>query len=392
MRAHALTLNAGSSSVKFGLFAIGAAEPEPRAAGVVEQIGGAPQMRARFAGESDEVRRVLPQDAGRDHRAALDTVLALLGERLGDGHIAVVGHRIVHGGPDHAEPVVLTPAIIAALARLVPFAPLHQPHNLAGVEAATTAFPGAPQIACFDTAFHRRHAFVHDAFGLPRAFYDKGLRRYGFHGLSYDFIQSALARDEPALNAGRMVVAHLGNGASMCGMVGGESVSSTMGFSPLDGLPMGTRCGQIDPGVLLYLMTEEGMDAAALADLLYNRSGLLGLSGISNDMRRLEASDAPEAAEAIAYFTTRIRREVAALVADLGGIDGLVFTGGIGENSAHVRAMVCEGLGWTRIILDEEANRRGDRTISREDSPVRVLVLPTDEEIVIARAAARFAP
>jgi acetate kinase len=387
---NALTLNAGSSSVKFGLFAIGGAEPEPRAAGVIERIGGSPRLRASFADGGAPVKRDLAADAGRDHRAALAVVLGLLRERL-DGRIAVVGHRIVHGGPDHAQPVRLTPDIVAALARLNAFAPLHQPHNLAGVEAATEAFPDAPQVACFDTAFHRRHPFVHDAFALPRRFHEKGLRRYGFHGLSYDYIAGTLARDEPALRDGRLVVAHLGNGASMCGMIGGRSLSSTMGFSPLDGLPMGTRCGQIDPGVLLYLMTEEGMDADRLSDLLYHRSGLLGLSGVSNDMRALEASDAPEAAEAIKYFVTRIRRELAALAADLGGLDAFVFTGGIGENARSVRARVCEGLGWLRITLDAAANERNDRRISAEGSGVAVLVVPTDEEIVIARAAARFA-
>jgi acetate kinase len=389
MSGHALTLNAGSSSVKFGLFAIEGAEPDLRAAGLVERIGGPARMRATFANGAAPVERDLAAEAGRDHRAALAVVLDLLRERL-DGRIVVVGHRIVHGGPDHAEPVRLTPEIVASLARLNAFAPLHQPHNLAGVEAATRAFPDVPQVACFDTAFHRRHPFVHDAFALPRAYRDKGLRRYGFHGLSYDSIAGTLAREEPTLHEGRVVVAHLGNGASMCGMIGGRSVASTMGFSPLDGLPMGTRCGQIDPGVLLYLMTEEGMDAEALSDLLYHRSGLLGLSGVSNDMRALEASDAPEAREAIDYFVVRIRRELAALAADLGGLDALVFTGGIGENARSIRARVCDGLGWLGVTLDPDANARNARRISAGGGAA-VLVLPTDEELVIARAAARLA-
>ena len=271
------------------------------------------------------------------------------------------------------------------LARLAPFAPLHQPHNLAGVRAAAELFPATPQIACFDTAFHRGHDFVNDTYALPHAYYARGLRRYGFHGLSYDYIAGELARTEPALHAGRVVVAHLGSGASMCTISGGRSVDSTMGFSALDGLPMGTRSGQIDPGVLLYMLQNEGMDAGQLTDLLYKQSGLLGMSGVSNDMRTLEGSDDPHAAEAIAYFCHRIRREMAALAASMGGLDGVVFCGGIGENSAPVRAQACAGMDWLGLSIDAAANAQAARDIGA--GRVRVLVIPTNEEIIIARAA-----
>ena len=278
-------------------------------------------------------------------------------------------------------------ALLAELDGLAPFAPLHQPHNLAGIRAAMAAFPGVPQVACFDTAFHRNHPWVNDAFALPRALYDEGVRRYGFHGLSYDFIAGELARIAPQLAAGRVVVAHLGNGASMCAIQDGRSVASTMGFSALDGLPMGTRCGQLDPGVLLYLMDQKGMSAGQISDLLYRRSGLLGLSGLSNDMRTLEAADTPEAAQAIDFFVFRCQREVGAMAAALGGIDALVFCGGIGENSRLIRARICERLGWMGIEIDHTRNAANARVISAELARTTVLVLPTDEELVIARAA-----
>jgi acetate kinase len=279
----------------------------------------------------------------------------------------------------------VTPALIKDLARLAPFAPLHQPHNLAGIRAAIDAFPGVPQIACYDTAFHRGHPFVSDVYALPRAYYDKGVRRYGFHGLSYDFIESELARSEPDLHAGRVIVAHLGSGASICALKGGKSIASSLGFSALDGLPMGTRSGELDPGVVLYLMDQEGMGAAEISDLLYKKSGLLGLSGISNDMRTLEESDDPHAAQAIAYFAFRIKREIGAMAAALGGLDGIVFCGGIGENSARLRAEVCADMGWLGIDLDAKANTQNAREIGADR--VRVMVIPTNEEIIIARAA-----
>lgn len=378
---HLLVLNAGSSSLKAALFVCGD-PPEPLLRGAVEEIGA--EARLAFGGEA---AAPLAGATGRDHAAALDTLLAGMARRVPGMRVAAVGHRIVHGGAGFAEPVPLDAAALAALERLVPLAPLHQPHNLAGVRAAMAAFPEALQIGCFDTAFHRHHPLESDLFALPREYYARGVRRYGFHGLSYDFIARQLARLAPGLHAGRVAVAHLGAGASICGMRCGRSVASSMGFSALDGLPMATRPGQIDPGVLLWLMTEEGMDAAALSDLLYRRSGLLGLSGLSGDMRVLEAAGTPEAEEAIGYFTYRIRREIGATAAALGGLDGIVFTGGIGENSSRVRAEVCAGLGWLGVEIDADFNASHAASIGTPGAAVKVLVIRTDEESVIACAA-----
>ncbi|HDR27454.1 acetate/propionate family kinase [Rhodovulum sp.] len=384
-----LTLNAGSSSLKFGLFELDnpGAEPVAQILGEIDRIGNGPHMRARSAAGAVLSDARLSSEDAADHACALERVLELIARARPGAAIDAVGHRIVHGGPDHAVPVRLTPEVLDALARLEPLAPLHQPHNLAGVRAALAAFPQAVQVACFDTAFHRHHPWVNDTFGLPRAYYDKGVRRYGFHGLSYDYIAGRLTQIAPHLHAGRVIVAHLGNGASMCGMIGGRSIASSMGFSALDGLPMGTRCGQLDPGVVLYLMQHEGMGADEIADLLYRRSGLLGMSGLSHDMRELEAAGTDPANQAIGYFVFRIRRELGGLSAALGGLDALVFCGGIGENSVLIRQKVCEGMGWIGMELDELRNRRGETVISTDLSRVRVLVIPTDEEIVIARAA-----
>ncbi|MBC7133263.1 MAG: acetate/propionate family kinase [Roseovarius sp.] len=384
-----LTLNAGSSSLKFGLFtaALGV-----MATGLVDRIGGEGSLVLRAASGAPLVP---PEGLHRDfadHAAALATALAALGALFPACAIEAVGHRVVHGGPGHDRPIVIAGDTLDRLAALEPFAPLHQPHNLAGIRAAISAFPKAAQVACFDTAFHRSHPFVNDTFALPRAFYAKGVRRYGFHGLSYEFIASALARDWPALARGRVIVAHLGNGASMCALREGRSVASTMGFSALDGLPMGTRCGQLDPGVVLYLMTHEGMDAAAISDLLYRRSGLLGMSGISNDMRKLEESDTPGAREAIDYFVFRIQREMGGLAAALRGLDGVVFCGGIGENSRLIRARVAEGMGWLGVHVDPDRNAANGPVLSPEGAPVTVLTIPTDEEIVIARATTALMP
>ena len=387
---HVLTLNAGSSSLKFGLFSNND-EPQAIATGMVERIGGAASLRLRSADGVTLAEAALPQQQAGDHAGALRAALDSLAAHVPQAEIRAVGHRVVHGGRDFADPVTLTPEVISALEALVPFAPLHQPHNMAGVHAALDAFPGARQVACFDTAFHRNHPFVNDTFALPRDFYEKGVRRYGFHGLSYDYVSGALAGLAPTLHAGRVVVAHLGNGASMCAMLAGRSIASSMGFSALDGLPMGTRSGQLDPGVLLYLMQQERMDADAIADLLYRRSGLLGLSGISSDMRTLLASDDPRARQAIDYFCFRIRRELGGLAAALEGLDAVVFTGGIGENAVTIRERVCHGMGWIGIELDEQANAENATVISSDFSRVRVLVIPTNEELVIARAAAGLA-
>ncbi|MFZ2100500.1 MAG: acetate/propionate family kinase [Oricola sp.] len=375
-----LTVNAGSSSIKFSVYAAGD-EPEERLRGQVDRIG-----------DSDAVLAIERQDGSQkrfqighaDHRAGMAAILAHAGHALDGEAVVGVGHRVVHGGANFNAPVVLTDGIIDRLAELESLAPLHQPHNLAGVRAARSAFPDAIQIACFDTAFHRTHPWVNDTFALPREWYERGVRRYGFHGLSYEFISGEIARIAPDLRHGRVVIAHLGNGASMCAVRDGKSVASTMGFSPLDGLPMGTRCGQLDPGVLLYMMDHEKMSPAEISDLLYRESGLKGLSGISHDMRTLEQSDAPEAREAIDYFVFRIRRELGALSAALGGLDALVFAGGIGENSALVRGRVCEGMDWLGIAIDDEANAKNIRELGA--GRVRVMVVPTDEERVIARA------
>ena len=375
-----LTLNAGSSSLKVALYP--ATGERPLATGIVDRIGPDGVLRLKDAAGGDIAR---PGDLS-SHAGALQSVLDSLRAAFPGLSLAAIGHRVVHGGARHAAPVRIDAAILAELEALAPFAPLHQPHNLAGIHAAMAAFPGVPQVACFDTAFHRNHPWVNDTFALPREMYERGVRRYGFHGLSYDYIAGELARIAPGLAAGRVVVAHLGNGASACAIQNGRSVASTMGFSALDGLPMGTRCGQLDPGVMLWMM-DQGMSAPEISDLLYKRSGLLGLSGISNDMRALEASDAPEAAQAIDYFVFRLQREIGGLAASMGGIDALVFSGGIGENSALIRARVCERMGWMGIEIDHARNASNARVVSSELARTTVMVIPTDEEAVIARAA-----
>jgi acetate kinase len=303
--------------------------------------------------------------------------------------IGGVGHRIVHGGVDFSESIVLDPGKLAVLERLCPLAPLHQPHNLSGVRAAQAAFPQAMQVACFDTAFHRTHPWVNDTYALPRKLYEDGIRRYGFHGLSYEYVTQRLAEVAPLHAAGRVVVTHLGNGASMCAIRDGQSVGSTMGFTALDGLPMGTRCGQLDPGVVLYLAAN-GMTPTEIEDLLYRRSGLKGLSGLSQDMRELEAAGTPEAQQAIAYFVSRIRRELGAMAAILSGLDAVVFCGGIGENAWRIRDRVCRGFEWLGIELDEIRNQTGEMIISSDRSRVRVFIIHTNEEMMIARHTARL--
>ena len=375
-----LTINAGSSSIKFSVYAAGD-EPEERLHGEVEDIG---DEQAYLIIEPDHREKTRIAIGRVDHKAALTAILDHADDELNGGTVAGIGHRVVHGGTDSAAPVRLDNTIIDYLATLEPLAPLHQPHNLAAVRAAHEAFPDAVQVACFDTAFHRAHPWVNDTFALPRDWYDRGVRRYGFHGLSYEYVSGEIARIAPELRHGRVVIAHLGNGASMCAVRDGKSVASTMGFTALDGLPMGTRCGQLDPGVLLYMMDHEKMSPAEITELLYKKSGLKGLSGMSNDMRELEASDKPEAAEAIDYFVFRIRRELGALAAVLGGLDALVFTGGIGEHSAHVRRKVCEDMEWLGIEIDKARN--ADNALELGTGTTRVMVVPTDEERVIARA------
>ena len=380
-----LTLNAGSSSIKFALFCEG--HDQPRYSGLVDRIG--PDAHMRVNDQNGHAVPIKPGDL-QSHETAVRSIIDVLGLNDQGRRLSAVGHRVVHGGQHHALPTLITAQVLADLAALIPFAPLHQPHNLRGISLAHEAFPGVPQIACFDTAFHRSHPWVNDTFALPRRLYDEGVRRYGFHGLSYEYVLGAFQQRFPDLSQNKIVIAHLGNGASMCAISEGRSVASTMGFSALDGLPMGTRCGQLDPGVLLYLMDQKSMTASEISDLLYKESGLLGLSGLSNDMRTLQASPANEAAQAIDYFVFRCQRELGAMAAALGGLDALVFCGGIGEHASAIRERICSRLAWMGIEIDAASNERGDAVISSTSSRALVLVIPTNEELVIARAARLF--
>jgi len=383
-----LTLNAGSSSLKFALFGVEGMCAARLLGGLIESHGSVTTFHvASSAGATIANRHLNSGDASFDAGAALDILLEWLSVTTPNLELAAVGHRVVHGGAIFSMPVVLEDTVIAKLEQLTSLAPLHQPFNLKSVAAARKAFPNVPQIGCFDTAFHRGHAFEEAAFGLPRSYYEEGIRRYGFHGLSYDYIVRQMARIAPAVADGRIVVAHLGSGASLCAVRERTSVASTMGFSALDGLLMGTRCGAIDPGVLLYLMSEKGMDAPKLTQLLYRESGLKGLSGVSSDMRALETSSEPNAAQAIACFVARVRREIGAMVATIGGIDALVFTGSIGENSARIRAAVTTGLDWLGVEINPEQNEDESYELSAQGSRVRVFRIPTDEEWMIARHA-----
>jgi len=384
MSEHILTINAGSSSLKFALFAADALDCI--AIGMIEGLGTDPE----FVMKDGKGQKILTDalEGERfvaDHGSALRTVLEAIEKRFPQASVAAVGHRVVHGGMAYSAPVLVDGETMLQLRNLVPLAPLHQPHNLSGIEAAKAAFPGIPEVACFDTAFHRAHPFVNDVFALPRAFYDEGVRSYGFHGLSYEYVAGKLAEIAPFYAKGKVVICHLGSGASMCALQNGHSVASTMGFSALDGLPMGTRPGQLDPGVLLYLMAHKGMDAKAISDLLYKESGLKGLSGISNDMRDLEESTDPHARQAVDYFVFRIRREIGAMAAVLGGLDAIVFCGGIGENSRLIRVSVLEAMEWLGIELDLDRNRDGAEIISSDRSAVRAFIIRTNEELMIAR-------
>lgn len=376
-----LVLNSGSSSIKFTLYS-GAA---PQVDGQISGLGAKPRLSLVSSVSTARVERPLTPDEGKTHGNALATLIPLLETELGGKTVDAVGHRVVHGGVSFTQPVRIDDKVLEELGKLEPLAPLHQPHNIAGITAARDVFPNAVQTACFDTAFHREHPWVNDTFALPRSFYEEGVRRYGFHGLSYEFICSHLKATRPDLYKGRVVVAHLGNGASMCAVLNGQSIGSTMGFTALDGLPMGTRCGQLDPGVVLYMLTEKGMTPDEVSELLYRNSGLKGLSGLTQDMRTLTASDDPRAGEAIDYFVFRIRRELGAMAAVLGGLDTLVFTGGIGENSVLVRERVCANQDWLGLSIDPAENHSGAERISSDQSKVNVLVIPTNEEEIVRR-------
>lgn len=376
-----LTLNAGSSSVKFSVY-LGGSDLAAQAVGQVESLG--PKARLSF-GHRGQTREGLV--SAENHTDALRVILETIKPILDGRPVAGIGHRVVHGGKYFEGPEVLTDAVVAELERLSPLAPLHQPGNLAGIAAARAAFPNAVQIGCFDTAFHRNHPWVNDTFALPRKLYDSGIRRYGFHGLSYQYITDKLRQDWPEIACGRVIVAHLGNGASMCALKDGVSIGSTMGFSALDGLPMGTRCGQLDPGVILYLL-DQGLSADDITTLLYKESGLKGLSGISHDMRTLLSSDAHHARQAVDYFTFRLKREIGAMTAVLGGIDALIFCGGIGEHAPDIRAAAVHDLDYLGLRIDAPTNAINATLISAGRVPI--LVVPTDEERVIAQATQRF--
>jgi acetate kinase len=385
-----LVLNSGSSSLKFSVFLQGE-PPEPLLRGQIEGLYTRPRFVARDKGSAVIGEKEWPAGTRLGHDGAIEFLFAWGRGGALEGHrIVAAGHRVVHGGPRFTQPVRINADVLAALDALVPLAPLHQPHNLAAIQAIVHRAPEVPQVACFDTAFHRTQPAVAQAFALPRRFADEGVLRYGFHGLSYEYIASVLPATDARAAAGRTVVAHLGNGASLCAMRAGRSVATTMSFTPADGLAMGTRCGALDPGVLLYLMDRHGMDARALEKLLYQESGLLGVSGISSDMRTLLASPEPRASEAVDLFVYRIGREVGSLAAALGGLDALVFTGGIGENAPAIRARVCENTRWLGVELDVAANDAGGPRISRPDSRVAAWVIPTNEELMIAQHARRL--
>ena len=379
-------LNAGSSSLKFSVFAQRGAELDLIARGQAEGLYTAPRFVAR-----DGAGKVLDEKSWGEgirlgHDGALDHLVAFLRAEFAGHRLTGVGHRVVHGGLEYTQPVRMDATILAALEKYVPLAPLHQPHNLAPIRSLLERSPQLPQVACFDTAFHSGAPPVAQAFALPKSITDRGVRRYGFHGLSYEYISHVLPRYDERAARGRTVVLHLGNGSSMCAIASGRSVASTMGFTAADGLPMGTRCGNLDPGVILYLMDELKMDARAIEKLIYQQSGLLGMSGISSDMRTLEANDAPEAKAAIDVFTYRIGRELGSLAAALGGLDAIVFTAGIGENSRSLRARVCGDAAWLGVEFDAAANeRQGPRSISTADSRTSAWVIPTNEELMIAR-------
>jgi acetate kinase len=380
-----LVVNAGSSSVKFQIFDVaGSGKLHRLVKGQVDGIGTQPRLRA----ETGDGAALIDRHYAPGEIADVPAAIAAAGHWLRDGQaieLVAVGHRVVHGGPDYDRPVLVDADVLARLERYAALAPLHQPNNLAPIRSLLASRPDLPQVACFDTAFHRSHDMVTDHYAIPEHFYREGVRRYGFHGLSYEYIADRLSEIAPGIAKRRVIVAHLGSGASMCALKEGRSVESTMGFTALDGLPMGTRSGQIDPGVLLYMLTEKEMSAEAVQDLLYRDSGLKGLSGVSNDMRELEASNDPGAALAIDHFVHRIGLYAGMLAAALGGLDAFVFTAGIGENSATIRARVADKLGWLGAIFDPVANGAAKTIISRPESKVAFYVVPTDEELMIAR-------
>ena len=380
-------LNAGSSSIKFSLFAQRERELELKARGQIEGIYTAPRFVAKDHAGAVLAEKSWDQGVTLGHDGALDHLIGFVRGAFGELRLAAVGHRVVHGGIEHSRPVRVDAEVLSALEKYVPLAPLHQPHNLSPIRRLRERLPDLVQVACFDTAFHRAQPTVAQLFPLPKWLTDRGVRRYGFHGLSYEYIAQTLPQYDAKAARGKTIVLHLGNGASMCAIAGGRSVASTMGFTAVDGLPMGTRCGSLDPGVMLYLMDELKMDARSIEKLIYQQSGLLGVSGLSSDMRALEASVEPDAKLAIDLFTYRIGRELGSLAAALGRIDAIVFTAGIGENSRSLRERVCDDAAWFGVELDREANQANGPRITTAASRVSAWVIPTNEELMIARHA-----
>ena len=386
-----LIINAGSSSIKFALFDVETLSELVK--GQIDGIGSAAAFRAKSPDlKIDEQLQWPLESAPKDHSAALQLLIEWLGQSMVGVQVSAVGHRVVHGGSHYMEPVIINEDVLHELESIVALAPLHEPHNIAGIKGARAAFGDITQVACFDTAFHRTQSFINDTYALPRSLYLEGIRRYGFHGLSYEFIAGYLKENFPERFSGKCIVAHLGNGASLCAIENGQAISSTMGFTPLEGLPMGTRSGRIDPGVLLYLMHHKQWGAQQISDLLYKDSGLKGLSGgFSNDMRALEASDSNEAKEAIDYFVQHVQQEIASLAAIMRGVDTLVFTGGIGENSVSIRQRVMQGLEWLGLRVDETQNASGATVLSEPHSNIFCLRIPTNEEGMIAQHTKKLA-
>jgi len=378
-------VNAGSSSIKFSLFGVRGDALELTVHGQAEGLYTAPRFTAKNAAGAVLAEKSWGDGVSLGHEGALDHLLGFVRGELANHRLVGVGHRVVHGGVTYASPVRVDKSVLATLETLIPLAPLHQPHNLAPIRGLLMRFPQLPQVACFDTAFHRAQPPIAQAFALPKTVTDRGVRRYGFHGLSYEYIAGVLAEHDPRAASGNTVVLHLGNGASMCAIAGGRSIATTMGFTAADGLPMGTRCGSLDPGVMLYLMDELRMDARAIERLIYQQSGLLGVSGVSSDMRTLEASADPAAKAAIDLFIYRIGRELGSLAAAMRGLDAIVFTGGIGEHSASLRERVCRDAAWLGVDLDQRANEGHGPRLSTGASRAAAWVIPTDEELMIAR-------
>ena len=385
-----VVLNAGSSSIKFSLFIERGETLEPDVRGQVEGLYTAARFVSKAPDGTLKAEKSWPAGVELGHDGALDHLVGHLRSELAGDRLIGIGHRVVHGGMAYTQPVQVDEAVLKVLETFIPLAPLHQPHNLAPIRRALERAPGLPQVACFDTSFHRTKPDVAQMFALPADLREAGVLRYGFHGLSYEYIASILPDIDPKAATGRSVVLHLGNGASMCALEAGRSIASTMGFTAVEGLPMGTRSGSLDPGVILYLMDQRGMDARAIEKLLYTQSGLLGVSGISSDMRTLLASEAPQAKLAVDLFVYRIRRELGSLAAALGGLDAIVFTAGIGENAPEIRSRVCRDAAWLGVDIDEAANAAGRRRISTESSRVAVWVIPTNEELMIARHTRRL--